>query len=328
MELTEALASAFDTAQADTGTTQTEVTTESTTPETGRARDEAGRFAKIEAKAPVQAEPTQPTQEQVQEFKSRAPSSWKKDVVALWDKADRGEPLTAQEIKAIQDEALRREGDFHKGIENWRSNAERAKQFDQVVAPYQQTFQKLGIDAQTAVGELLKADHTLRNAPPTVKFQKILEIANAYGVDLSQQFNPDVAKYEAELFATRQRMEEMQRQQEMQTMASLNSEIEAFRAGADREHFEDVREDMAALLYSGRAKNLEEAYDMAVYANPKTRQALLQQQTQQAAAGAQAQRAKAAAVSVRGSSPASVATTAAQAQDRRSAIAAAFDSHS
>lgn len=333
MELNEALASAFDTAPADTAPAieTPAVDVEQTTQPEGRARDEAGRFA-AKAADTKPADPAALTAEnqpatQPEAPKTRVPSSWKKEVAAIWEKADRGEPLTSQEIKAIQDEALRREGDFHKGIETWRSGADKAKAFDQVLAPYQDTFKQLGVEPTAAISALLQADNTLRNGPPTVKLQKLLELAQVYGIDLSQQPNPDVARYEAELFATRQQLDQFKRDQEAASMNSLNSDIEAFKSAPGHEHFEDVRAHMASLLQGGAAQTLEEAYDMAVYANPTTRASLLEQQRKAAAEAAQAQRARSAAVSVRGSSPASTASTVADKGSVRDAVAAAFDAH-
>jgi hypothetical protein len=116
----------------------------------------------------------------------------------------------------------------------------------------------------------------------------------------------------------------MQSQQQQQ-QETLNSEIQSF--AKDAVHFEAVREDMAALLQAGRAKDLKDAYDMAVYANPQTRQALLEQQRQEALKQAQkeaiAARAKSAAVSVRGSSPASGSASAPT--SLRAALEAAFN---
>ena len=68
----------------------------------------------------------------------------------------------------------------------------------------------------------------------------------------------------------------------------LNSEIARFAQGKD--HFDAVREDMAALLQAGRAQTLDDAYQMAIWANPATRAALIakQQQEQDAARKANA----------------------------------------
>lgn len=328
MELTEALESAFDTAQPEAATTVETPAVVETQTAAERARDEAGRFAKVENASipapkadPAQTAPVpQVAQEAAQPVQAKTPpSSWRKEVA---------EKYWSQFAPEVQDEVLRREADFHKGIESWRSNADKGKAFEQAIAPFQDNLKAANVDAVTAVKELLGADHILRNAPESVKVQKLLELAGIYGIDLRKEFSPDVAKYEQELFQTREQLKQFQTQQQLASQQSLNSDIEAFKAAPGHEHFEAVRAHMAALLQGGQAKDLSDAYDMAVYANPETRAALLQQQAAQASAGAQAQRAKAAAVSVRGSSPASGATSAAMPHaSLKDAVAAAFDQH-
>jgi hypothetical protein len=328
LELTEALESAFDTAQPEaTQTAPIEAPAESAA-ET-RARDEAGRFARNEPVAPAPAEPVQAPAPAVAEApKTTFPSSWKKEVAPIWQKVDQGEPLTVDEIKLIQQEALRREGDFHKGIDGFKSNADKGRAYEQALAPFQETLKALNVDGVTAVTELMKADHILRHAPESVKVQKILELANVYGIDLQKQFSPDVARYEQELFQTREQLKQIESQRENESKHALNSDIETFASTPGHEHFEAVRAHMAALLQGGQAKDLSDAYEQAVYANPTTRAAMLQQQAAQVSAGAQAQRAKAAAVSIRGSSPASGASSAVETKSIKDAVSAAFDQHS
>lgn len=321
MELTEALESAFDTAQPEATTTPVETPTPTVEPTASdRARDEAGRFAKVE-NASIPAPKAEPAAEAPATPTAKsAPSSWRKEIA---------EKHWGQFAPEVQDEVLRREADFHKGIEGWRSNADKGRAYEQALAPYADTLKALNVDGVTAVTELMKADHILRHAPESVKVQKILELANVYGIDLQKQFSPDVAKYEQELFATREQLKQFQTQQHEASQQALNSDIETFKAAPGHEHFEAVRAHMAALLQGGQAKDLADAYEQAVYANPETRAALLQQQAAQVTAGAQAQRARAAAVSVRGSSPASGTSGAAnQHMSMKDAVSAAFDQHS
>lgn len=310
MELNEALASAFDTAQPEAATTVETPATPAveSTPES-RARDESGRFAKTTPAEPVEQAPVLDVP--AAPPAKAAPSSWRKEVA---------EKHWSQFAPEVQDEVLRREADFHKGIEGWRSNADKGRAYEQALAPFQETLKALNVDGVTAVTELMKADHVLRHAPESVKVQKILELANVYGIDLQKQFSPDVARYEQELFHTREQLKNFQSQQENASKEALNSDIEAFKAAPGHEHFEAVRAHMAALLQGGQAKDLNDAYEQAVYANPQTRNAVLEQQRQ-------AQRAKAAAVSVRGSSPASGASNAAETKSMKDAVAAAFDQH-
>jgi hypothetical protein len=124
------------------------------------------------------------------------------------------------------------------------------------------------------------------------------------------------------------RQTESQREQQRQQyeQQQLNSQIAAFSEG--KEHFDAVREDMAALLQADRAPDLDTAYDMAIWARPDLRSGLLQQQTraaeERAHAVAQKQRAQSAAVSVRGSSP--VSSSSANPTDLRALLESQFNS--
>jgi hypothetical protein len=95
------------------------------------------------------------------------------------------------------------------------------------------------------------------------------------------------------------------RQQEVSQSreAEINNVIEKFATDAKNEFFTDVAGHMQALLANGHAKDLQEAYDQACWANPKVR-AVMQQREQ-----AKQQKAKAANVSIAGSGPRSRLTT-------------------
>ena len=264
-----------------------------------RARDEAGRFtpAELAQQAADKAAEQAPAVEA-----KRAPSSWKKDAAAEFDKLP----------PHVQDEVLRRETDFHKGIEGFKQHADLGRSMERALQPYMQTIQQLGVAPDQAVGALLKADAMLRNPDPSVRAQYFASLAQQYGIDLGQaaqvpQRDPYTFQLEQRLAQIQQQQEQFQQSQQEQQREALNSELQAFAATA--EHFEAVKEDMAALLQAGRATDLKDAYDKAVYANPQTRQSLLEQQRAEALKQAQTQalanRAKAAAVSVKGSSPAS-----------------------
>ena len=266
-----------------------------------RARDEAGRFTAAELaqqaadkEAAVEVAPAAP--------EKRAPSSWKKDAAAEFDKLP----------PHVQDEVLRRETDFHKGIEGFKQHADLGRSMERTLQPYMDTIRQLGVAPDQAVGALLRADAMLRNPDPNARAQYFATLAQQYGIDLGiaaqvPQKDPYTLQLEQRLNQLQQQQESFQQSQQEQERNALNSEIQAFASTA--EHFEAVKEDMAALLQAGRATDLKDAYDKAVYANPQTRQALLEQQRSEALKQAQtaalATRAKAAAVSVRGSSPAS-----------------------
>lgn len=312
------LESVFDAAPAPDQEVQQPVveTTSETQAETeARQRDESGRFKAKEASVQDPAaqnaatEQTAATLETKPEEKqidiTRAPSSWKKETAELF----------ATLPPDVQAEIHRRETDFHKGYgkqfeespayKQMAPLAEIGSKYETVAAPYKENFSKYGIDAPQAVKELFQMDHDLRNAPPAVKVQKALQLAAHYGIDLTQQFAPEVAQMQQRMYELEQQNKQYLEGQQTREMQAVTSEIQKFVEAPGHEHFDKVRMHMKALIDGGQANDLQDAYDQAVYANPETRKALLEQQTRAAEEKANAHRAKSAAVSVKGSSPAS-----------------------
>jgi hypothetical protein len=304
-DLREQLEAAFEADETQTEAVAQEAPTEAveTAPDAPeRVRDEQGKFAREEPQVPEELKPER-----------RAPSSWKPDAQAAFLKADRGEPLTPQEIKILTAEAERRESDFHKGVESFKTHAQKARQYEQVVAPYAQNFQQLGLDAPTAIQKLLEADHKLRHSSPQEKAQYLAHLANQYGVSLGQVQNPQnndpqMQYLVNELQQLRQTQQMWQNSIQQQEQAKANHELTEFASGG-KTHFEAVRNDMADLLETGKAQSLEQAYEMAIWMRPDVRQTLIEQQRIEAQKNYEQQqrsaRAKTASVSVRGSSPSS-----------------------
>ncbi len=334
-DLRTALESAFAEPQEAEPTAQIEQPAEPATAEPSepvkaeRSRDESGKFAPAAAKE-TPAEPAQPAQPQEPAPVRKAPSSWKPAAQEAFLKADRGEQLTAEEIKLLTQEAERRESDFHKGLSEFQGHSRRAKAYDDAIAPYQQHLQQLGVDAPTAITALMKADYTLRRSDPATKAAYFQQLAREYGIDLNQpapQVDPQTQYLMQELNNLRQNQQMWQNQQQQQEQMRAQQELQSFGV-AEKPHFEAVRNDMADLLESGKAKDLNEAYDMAVWMRPDIRQSLIDQQRadaqRKALEQAQAQKAKAAAVSVKGSSPSSVSATPFKGS-LRDVLAAQFD---
>lgn len=288
-----------------------------------RPRDESGKFAsKTQEAAPEPTEAPAPVR--------RAPSSWKPAAQEAFLKADRGEALTPEEIRLLTAEAERRENDFHKGVSEFKSHSERAKAYDQAIAPYQQHLQNLGVDAPTAISALMRADMTLRTADPATRQQYFHQLARQYGVDLNQQIpqaDPQTQFLMSQLSQLRQQQEMWQNQFQRQEQMRAQQELSQF-ATADKPHFEALRNEMADLLESGKATTLDDAYEKAAWMHPEVRQTLLEQQRSEAQRKAmemaQAQRARSAAVSVKGSSPASGGVTPQNKGSLREILAAQF----
>ena len=293
-----------------------------------RPRDEGGRFAPKAAETPV--EPTPEPAPVIEAPVRKPPSSWKPEAQTAWTKADKGEPLTAEEVRLLALEAERREGDFHKGVQEFKTHSERARAYDNVITPYRDYLQTLGVDAPTAINALLNADKTLRTGDPATKAAYFQRLAQEYGIDLGQvqqqaPVDPQTQYLMQQMQSLRQQQEMWQNSIQQQERAKAEQEIADFSAG--KPHLDAVRGDMADLLQSGKAKKLNDAYDMAVWMRPDIRQTLIEQQRadaqRKAAEQAQAQRARSAAVSVKGSSPSSGGASA-PSGSLRDQLAAAF----
>lgn len=288
-----------------------------------RARDERGRFAVEQREANEAKDEAKAAAIEARKY----PSSWKPDVKPLYERI-----ASDPELKAIADEIDRRESDFHKGIENYKSKAQFADAMQQAIAPFEATIRAYGVSPDVAVQHLLAADHRLRYGAPHEKAQLFQQLARDYGVDLQSlpeqaSVDPNFAALQQELQSLKQQQYQYFLSQQQAAQSQIMQDIERF--SADKPHFEAVREDMAALLQAGRAESLEQAYEMAVWARPDIRSGLLEQQLKEQEeakrkeAAQRAAAAKAAAVQVRGAptgGPTSPPTS-----DRRAQIAAAFD---
>lgn len=254
-----------------------------------------------------------------------APSSWNKDVAGKW--AD-----LPPEVRA---EVHRRETDYHRGIEQYKQQANFAHEVQTTLQPYMANIQAAGVHPLQAVDKLMQADHVLRNGASEQKAQVLAQIARDYGVDLNQvQPLPPMDPQVQQLMRQNQQLQQFQQSTLQTQQQAVLSEIEAFRANPANAHFEAVRQDMAMLCQMAEARGesitLQEAYDKAVWMRPDIRQTLVHQQSanaqKQQAEAARRQRAQSAAGGVKGSAPSK--TTTAQHGDLRSALEAAMDGES
>ena len=75
-----------------------------------------------------------------------------------------------------------------------------------------------------------------------------------------------------------QRLQPFLAQTEQQQTQQIQSTIDQFASRPDRPYFNDVRSQMGVFLKEGSAKTMDEAYEMATWANPTIRAALLSEQ--------------------------------------------------
>jgi hypothetical protein len=253
-----------------------------------KERDETGKFKAKEVEQEVAPIEGAPVVEAIAE--TPPPSAWKKEAQAEWNK------LPA----IVKDEFAKREADFHKGIEQYKTKAQIADSYERVVAPHMATINSLGATPETAVRELLGIDHLLRYGTETQKAEQFAKIVHQFKPNL-ELINQYLTNGTPAIDPTQQRLEQLERTIAQQNLsvkqaedAALNSEIARFANDPAHKHFETVKGHIAALLQAGQANDLDSAYEQAIYANPTTRALVLaeQQTKERAEATRKAQEAK------------------------------------
>lgn len=265
--------------------------------------------AKQEVQAPV-------SQETPAAVAPEAPRSWKAEFKAQFGTLP----------PALQQEILRREQDFEKQMSVHDEHRLTGKKVAEMVTPYLPTIRAEGADPLKAFGDYLQTAHVLRSGTPTQKAQSIASVMQAFRVDPSTLFSilqggnvvtgnspqpgvfdPRVANLEAQLQRIeRERQEEIQRRQ-LEEQHQLQSQIDGFASQPGHEHFENVKVRMGHLLESGQAKDMEDAYQQAIWSDPGIRGSLLEAQKRESEGQrltelqAKTERARSASLSVTGS---------------------------
>ena len=310
-------------------------------PQDEPARNEKGQFVakeetpaeeeSVEVVAEDEGEAQQP-EEQPEITDIPKPTTWKKDLLPLWDKIAKGETLTKEESKKHLEYLNQRENEFKKGVSVYKAEAERAKALEEAINPFIPELQAQGIHPAAWINNLGRAHMMLTKAPYEQKVQMFHRLAQDYGVNLNQSSEP-VAPTDAytqqlmqQLYQVNQEVSTIKSRFEQEEQARLNNEIERVRSDKERfPHFDMVREEMAQLLELGKAQDLETAYAKAVRMNDEAwkveQEKLLRQATTQASKAQQVARAKATAVSPKSVTPNGTQAKV-EAKDRRSLLAA------
>jgi hypothetical protein len=319
------------------------------TPGEGRVRDSLGRFvpkAKVGSdvappagQAPGPGSPaTQPGAAPGEATPTPAPQSWSPAAREHW----------AQMPAQVQQEVYRREQEMQRFVNDTAGARQVAERFYQTVQPFLPTIQAEGVDALTAVGNLMQFATRMRMGTPNEKATTIAALVKAYGVDvnaldsalvgqpLPQDGNPQ-ANVQAAVQQALQPIYQaaQQRQQRIQQEAAwgAQSEMSQFAQEPNHEFFGDLRSMMADLIEvaerQGHELSLEDAYWRAAMLHPEVSRVIMARQqgvnAQQLTAAAR--RAKSAAVSVRGSAPVG-SPNGAEPSSIRESIEAAIESHS
>ena len=259
------------------------------------------------------------------------PSTWKKEYVQIWDKMEAGEQISKEDFVKFAEYANQRESEYKRGVGTYKAEADRARSYEEAVAPFAPDLQRRGIDPANYIQNLARADQILTNAPYEQKVQLFQRLAADYGIQLNgesqiQQFDPYTQQLMNQLNQVNQEVSSIKGRFAQEENQRLMSEIERVRQDVEKfPHFDVVREEMAQLLELGKAQDLETAYKKAVRMNDDVwaleQDRLLKDAKQSAIKAQQVQKAKAAAVSPKSTTPSGKVTNPEDKKDRRSLIA-------
>ena len=305
----------------------------------GRQRDEKGKLlpGKPENKGFVKQEPEGAVAAAPQPAVTRPPrpSSWKKDYWDHWDKID---PKLAEYLH-------QRENEFAKGVSTYKQEWDQVRPIAEAMAQFQPLLQQHNIKPEQWISNLGNAHKILATGQPEQKLSAAMKLFQDYKIPIEQlfvqgqdgkiYFNPQVQNYQAQ--APQPDFEKLidQKLLEKETFR----EIQDFAAATDDKgslkhpHFDALKQTIHGLLQADLAKDLTDAYNIALkHPRHADLYAQLQEQEQRAElerkAAEQAKvvaRARTNAVSVKGSTPST--PTAGKPKDRREALEAAWDQH-
>jgi len=261
------------------------------------------------------------------------PSTWKKEYVQIWDKMEKGEQISKEDFTKFAEYANQRESEYKKGVSTYKAEADRARELENAIAPFQQEFQQQGITPAAWINNLGRAHMILSKADHAQKIQVFQRLAQDYGIQLNgegQFVQPQADAYTQQLMnqlnQVNQEVSSIKGRFAQEENQRLMSEIERVRSDVEKfPHFDVVREEMAQLLELGKAQDLETAYKKAVRMNDDVwaleQDRLLKDAKQAAIKSQQVAKAKAAAVSPKSVTPSGRVSEPGDKKDRRSLIA-------
>lgn len=164
------------------------------------------------------------------------------------------------------------------------------------VRPYEADLRRAGVHPAQVVQEAMNLNHTLVHGSQAEKAALIQRMAQNYGVDLASvaeqpqgaQVAPEVDEMRQTLRGLVQHLRGQEQQQVQAQYQQAVSTVDEFARDQSRKYMSDSRVTavMADLIEMGKARDLQHAYDMAVWTQPDIRAVLLEQGAAQRAAQA------------------------------------------
>lgn len=199
------------------------------------------------------------------------PDTWRPEALEALKNAD---PL-------VQEEVAKREQEMAAGISMYKEAAGQGAAFNQILEPFAESMQQAGVNPFQEVSSLLQTREVLLRGAPEQKLELLYEIADTFGVDISQErpyVDPAAKRLQMENSELKSELTAAQQKQADDARTQIQAEITKFAENSENEFFDEVSGEMAVLMRGDENLSLKDAYDKAVWANPATRQKLIERQ--------------------------------------------------
>ncbi|MCX4348518.1 MAG: hypothetical protein OSJ76_01900 [Alphaproteobacteria bacterium] len=175
-----------------------------------------------------------------------------------------------------------REKEMEQGVSKYQERLNSYKWLDNVYQPRQERLRQAGINHPQEWYETLAAfDDALNSDPQSV----VKTLAEAYGVSFDGSESQE-SQLRQEINQLKQGFSSLKGFIANQRQAELKAEIQNFIDAKDdsgalvHPHFDKVKHIMGKLMTSAAVKNIQEAYDQAVWLDPEIRQQLMAAQSE------------------------------------------------
>lgn len=205
-----------------------------------------------------------------------APKSWPKEMHEHWAKTP----------PQVQQYWQTREKQMLDGLEQYKQAANFGKTFHDVITPFQEDFQRHGVEPQRAVQFLLEANRRLTTGTPESRQQAYQELGRNLGLSQPAPVNGEAAvPVDPRIQTIEQKLAQIEeaqlaKQREALDLARVKSqqEVDAFASDPNNAFFDEVADDIVKFIKAG--DSLQEAYQRAIWANPVTREKQMQARLQ------------------------------------------------
>lgn len=269
LDMDTTMSAAFDKAQAG----DTEATTTTTETTTAAAPEKEAPVTVTETDNDITDQGNTTADNPAEKQPVEPPARWSAEHKAVFATL----PREAQEILA------ERERDVEKLLtQKTQEIADQKRSFEQletIIGPRRQAMQQGWGSEAAAVAKLFELSDFASRDPAGFHAW----FAKQHNLTGGQHTEPEQEKYvDPAVAATNAKVDLVLSEIQNQKISEANRAIEAFKADPKNIYFNDVIGKMVQLIETGVAKDMQDAYDQAIYADPNTRAKILEAQAKEA----------------------------------------------